>query len=124
MDRPPARLLHKVTLDRSRRLRRDQTVAERKLWALLRHRSLAGLKFRRQYHIEKFIVDFCCVERSLVVELDGGQHGGDGGGDAGREAFLNSEGYQVIRFWNNEVLMQTEAVLSRLLDALAAAPSP
>jgi very-short-patch-repair endonuclease len=70
---PPVRLVDGTTLGRARRLRRDQTDAERKLWKLLRGRNL-GLKFRRQYPIGSFIADFCCIERRLIVELDGSQH--------------------------------------------------
>lgn len=78
--------------DRARRLRRDQTEAERKLWAHLRNRQLAGAKFRRRHFISPFIVDFCCPERGLIVELDGGQHAERAAADQRRTAFLMNQG--------------------------------
>jgi adenine-specific DNA-methyltransferase len=111
---------------RARELRRALTDAERRLWSRLRDRRLAGAKFRRQQPIGPFIADFCCPERSLVVELDGGQHQGQVGADARRTAFLESRGFRVLRFWDNEALQETEAVLARILEALDAPlrPSP
>ncbi|MBI1892556.1 MAG: endonuclease domain-containing protein [Candidatus Rokubacteria bacterium] len=105
--------------ERARRLRRDQTEAERKLWARLRDRQLNGAKFRRQHPIGSFIVDFCCPERGLVVELDGGQHAVQAEADRRRTAILVQLGYQVLRFWDNEVIKETGAVLERIAQALS-----
>lgn len=93
------------------RLRRDQTDVERTMWFALRDRRLDGAKFRRQASIGPFVVDFLCVETSLIVELDGGQH--DVGRDAPRTLFLTERGYRVIRFWNNDVVENLEGVLDR-----------
>ena len=92
-------------LDRARRLRRDQTEAERKLWSRLRGRQVNEAKFRRQHGIGRYIADFCCPERKLVVELDGGQHITLAESDQRRAAFLRQRGYRVLRFWNNDVLV-------------------
>lgn len=104
--------------DRARRLRHDQTEAERRLWAQLRDRRLNGAKFRRQHPIGHYITDFCCPERGLVVELDGGQHATQAEADRRRTAFLIQQGYRVLRFWDNEVMENMEAVLQRIAEAL------
>jgi very-short-patch-repair endonuclease len=95
----------------ARRLRRDQTDAERKLWFRLRDRRLNGLKFRRQVPIDRYVVDFCCESAHLIVELDGGQHAERSAEDAARTAPLEARGYLVLRFWNNEVLQNMDGVL-------------
>jgi very-short-patch-repair endonuclease len=111
--------------ERARQLRRDQTDAERKLWARLRARQLCGHKFRRQFVIGPFITDFCCFEQGLVVELDGGQHANRSVADKKRSAFLVSDGYRVLRFWDNELMENLDAVLERIAEALAhPTPSP
>jgi very-short-patch-repair endonuclease len=102
----------------SRRLRREQTDAESKLWARLRDRQLYNAKFRRQHAIGPFIADFCCVERGLVIELDGGQHATQSQADQRRSAYLERSGYRVLRFWDNEVLVNMEAVLERIFRVL------
>lgn len=104
--------------DRARSLRRNQTEAERRLWMRLRFRQVDGAKFRRQHPIGPFIADFFCLERSLVVELDGGQHALHTERDQRRTEFFTLHGYQVIRFWNHEVLEDMDAVLQRILDVL------
>ncbi len=104
--------------ERARRLRRDQTDAESKLWACLRARQLCGAKFRCQYSIGRFIVDFCCFERRLVVELDGGQHAGQTAADQRRTSFIVSRGYRVLRFWDNEVMEDIDAVLEQIAQGL------
>lgn len=112
--------------DFARRLRCDMTDAEQAIWRRLRARELAGWKFRRQHPIGAYIVDFICLEAGLAVELDGGQHAGSAG-DAIRTEFLQAAGVQVLRFWNNDVLTQTDAVLAVIFDALASRcphPSP
>jgi len=104
--------------DHARRLRRDQTEAERRLWARLRDRQLGGAKFRRQHPIGRFITDFCCPEYGLVVELDGGQHATQMEADRRRSEFLSQQGYRVLRFWDNEVMEDIEAVLEQVAAAL------
>jgi len=106
-------------------LRRDQTDAERKLWAHLRSRQVGGAKFRPQHFIHPFIVDFCCPEHWLVMELDGGQHAMQAEADQRRTAFLAAQGYRVLRFWNHEVLTDIEAVMERIVTVLSSQrPSP
>jgi very-short-patch-repair endonuclease len=106
-----------------KRLRRDQTDAERKLWMRLRDRQLNGLKFRRQQPIGRYVVDFCCPECRLVIELDGGHHASQVQKDQRRTEFLNKAGYRVLRFWDNEVLTEPEAVLQKIAHELNH-PSP
>ena len=113
--------------DYARGLRRRQTDAERRLWARLRDRRLLGVRFARQVPIGPYIVDFCCREQRLIVELDGGQHATRADYDAGRTAFLEGLGYRVLRFWDNEALRNTDGVLQRIAQALSSAqtrPSP
>jgi len=110
---------------RARDLRREQTDAERLLWRHLRSRHLNGFKFRRQHPLGRFIVDFCCLERCLVVELDGGHHARQTQTDARRTAYLIQMGYRVIRYWDHEVLTHPDAVLQDILCALEeSAPHP
>jgi very-short-patch-repair endonuclease len=112
------------SLDRSRHLRRSATVAERRLWAVLRHRRLRGYRFRRQHRIGAYIVDFACTRYHLIVEADGGQHN-ESIADELRTAWLESQGWRVIRFWNNDILGNTEGVLLAILEALGDdGPSP
>jgi very-short-patch-repair endonuclease len=100
-----------------RKLRGQQTDAERKLWYELRDRRLSGFKFVRQEGIGPFIVDFVCRDKKLIVEVDGGQHA-ESAADVQRDTYLSSEGYRVLRFWNNDVLTNREGVLQTILDAL------
>jgi len=102
----------------ARSLRKNQTDAERKLWRRLRARELCGFKFRRQYPIAPYIVDFICVEKRLIVEIDGGQHATMSEADGVRTRFLNDRGYRVLRFWDNEALLDTDVVLAAILEAL------
>jgi very-short-patch-repair endonuclease len=106
----------------ARDLRREQTDAERLLWGHLRDRRLNGFKFRRQVPSEPFIVDFACIERGLVVELDGSQHGEDRAlaYDERRTAVLNARGMRVMRFWNEDVLKDLSGVLNVILFELEA----
>ena len=85
--------------------------AERRLWQQLRRRQLCGCRFRRQHPMGPYIVDFVCIERRLVIEVDGGQHAGHMKQDARRTAWLESRGFRVLRFWNTEVLQETEVVM-------------
>jgi very-short-patch-repair endonuclease len=97
-----------------RALRRTMTDAERLLWQAIRGRQLAEYKFRRQHPFDGYILDFVCLEASLVVEVDGGQHAEQTGKDAQRTARLEQAGFRVLRFWNHEVLEQLEAVKERI----------
>jgi very-short-patch-repair endonuclease len=109
------------------RFRRRRTDAERRLWARLRDRRLLGVKFARQVPIGPYVVDFCCREGKLIVELDGGQHATRADYDAGRTAFLEGLGYRVLRFWDNEALANTDGMLERIAQALSPShprPSP
>ncbi len=100
--------------ERAHTLRVDRTDAEARLWNRLRDRRLAGAKFRRQHPTGPYIVDFCCVERRLIVEVDGGQHSEAYSGDEKRSAYLASFGFKVLRFWNTEVLGNIEEVLGQI----------
>ena len=116
-----------MSTSRARELRRNQTRAEARLWSALRNRQVAGLKFRRQVPLGPYVVDFFCLSASLVVEVDGGQHGAPDGRsqDARRTCWLEAQGYRVMRFWNNEVLENLEGVLALILEAASAGgPSP
>ena len=107
----------------ARQLRAASTDAELRIWNFLKNRNLGGFKFRRQHPIPPYTVDFICLERRLIVELDGGQHLEQAAYDAGRTAFLESKGFRVIRFWDDEALIQTEGVLEEILRGLTA-PHP
>ncbi len=96
---------------RRRELRRSSTPAERLLWGALRNRRLAGLKFRRQYGIGRYIVDFVCLEARLVVEVDGESHEHRGEQDMARQRWLEDKGFRVLRVSNEEVLRDLETVL-------------
>lgn len=113
--------------DRARRLRREQTDAEKSLWQAIRSRQLSGFKFRRQHPVGCYITDFCCVKCKLIIELDGGQHALETDADNRRSHFLSQHGYHVLRFWNHEVLTNLEGVLQRILEAAqrpSTSPSP
>jgi very-short-patch-repair endonuclease len=100
--------------ERATELRQNTTDAERRLWGALRGRRLQGYKFRRQHPIGRFIVDFACTRHRLVIEADGGQHD-ESKSDARR---TESQGWRVIRFWNNDILANTEGVVSTILEVL------
>jgi very-short-patch-repair endonuclease len=102
----------------ARKLRNNATDAEMKLWSALKNRKLSGFKFRRQAPIGKYVVDFVCHEKSLVVEADGGQHMEYSDVDAQRTRWLELQGFRVIRFWNDQVLKETNAVLDEILRVL------
>jgi very-short-patch-repair endonuclease len=105
-----------VKTPRARRLRSDQTDAEKKLWWRLRNRQIAGCKFVRQEPIGPYICDFVCREQRLVIEVDGGQHA-DSATDKVRDQWLVSHNYRVMRFWNNDVLGNIDGVLMTINDA-------
>ncbi len=106
-----------LKITRARQLRKNSTDAETALWPQLRSRQLCGYRFKRQHPIGNFIVDFVCLESRLVVELDGGQHSELGDYDALRAAYLMDRGFTVIRFWNNQVLNEMDAVKESILLA-------
>ena len=106
------------TLVKAKRLRRDLTDAERKLWSILRSRQFEGVKFRRQQPIGPFIVDFVCQEQRLIIEADGGQHA-DSNSGASRTRSLESKGYRVLRFWNNDIVENLDGVAQAIAAALA-----
>ncbi len=101
-----------MTVPNAHKLRRDTTDAERLLWTHIRSRRLAGLKFRRQHPIGRYVVDFCCEAENLVIELDGGQHADDVDREEHRTQYLEKFGYCVVRYWNNEVLSNIDGVLT------------
>ncbi|MBC7990279.1 MAG: endonuclease domain-containing protein [Luteimonas sp.] len=103
--------------DFARQLRRSMSDAEQKLWQCLRCRHLAGFRFRRQHPVGPYIADFACLERHLLIEVDGGQHNGSQT-DARREAFLRGKGFEIVRFWNNDVLEHLEGVCDVILRYL------
>ncbi len=110
--------------NREQALRTDQTHAETLLWHQLRTRRFLQYKFRRQHPIAPYIVDFVCIERKLIVELDGSQHMTQVEYDEARTRFLEARGFVVLRFWNNDVMVRMDAVLEEIARALEAAPHP
>ncbi len=108
--------------DFARELRRNMTDAESHLWKLLRRRQL-GERFRRQCPIDRYVVDFVCLRRKLVVEVDGGHHA-ESSQDRIRDACLMKLGYRVLRFWNNDVLENSEGVYGMIQASLANCPHP
>jgi len=125
------RIHHRQSTINARELRQSQTDAEKVMWHHLKAKRFHGLKFKRQHPVGPFIADFICIEAGLIVEIDGSQHC-ENAKDEQRTAFLNKQGYQVVRFWNNDVLKNTEAVLSSLSltlshfvgEGTSTAPSP
>jgi very-short-patch-repair endonuclease len=98
----------------ARHLRSRQTEAEKLVWKYLRARQLEGFKFRRQQPIDKFIVDFICLELRIIIEIDGGQHSIDKEIDAGRDNYLRNAGFKILRFWNHEVLENISGVIETI----------
>ncbi len=101
-----------------RKFRGDPTEAETRLWSRLRRKQLDGHRFRRQVPLGPYVVDFLCLSARLVVELDGGQHASEGIRDARRTAWLESQGFRVARFWNHDVLGNTDAVVEAISNVL------
>ena len=106
------------TSGHAKKLRKNMTDAERKLWTHLRSRQLGGVKFRRQHQIGPYVVDFIAFEPKLVIELDGGHHALQLEEDSKRSDWLASNGFTVLRFWNHEVLQQTQNVLQAITERL------
>jgi very-short-patch-repair endonuclease len=101
---------------RARRLRREATAAEKKLWRRLRNEQIPGFKFRRQQPIGRFIVDFFCPDAKMIVEIDGDTHAGQEAYDASRTGWLTKQGYRVIRFVNADVLHHLDTVLETIFE--------
>jgi len=106
----------------ARQLRVNMTDAERRLWSILRGRQLLGYKFRRQHPIGPFILDLACVEYLLAIEADGGQHA-ENEYDQRRTDWLENRGWRVMRFWNNEILANSEGVIDTIRSVLTEAKS-
>ena len=100
--------------NKARSLRKNKTDVEQLVWKYLRNRQLYNYKFRRQFPIEPYIVDFACLELKLIIELDGGQHANRNNYDDQRSSFLEQRGFKVIRFWNNDVTENTEGFLEAI----------
>jgi very-short-patch-repair endonuclease len=114
---PHHRPTAKRVLNFAKKMRREPTDAEVAMWRLLRDRRFALFKFRRQVPFQSFILDFVCFEKRIIIEIDGSQHASSGR-DAAREAVLLAEGFQIARYWNNDVLQQPYAVLEDILAKL------
>ena len=107
-----------VNNQKPRSLRRNMTDAEKVLWRHLRLRQVDGHKFRRQHPIGNYIVDFICLEKRLIIEVDGGRHAESIMYDRERTSWLESQGYMTLRFWNNQVVYETQAVLEVIRQTL------
>ena len=104
--------------DYARHLRNSATEAERRLWQRLRRRQVNGFKFRRQRPIGRYVCDFVCLEADVIVELDGSQHAAQAPYDEQRDAFLRSNGFRVLRFWNGLVFSELDGVIQTIVAAL------
>jgi len=105
-------------LSNSQKLRHNSTDAEMKLWRVLRGHQLKDIHFRRQHAIGTYVVDFCAPSMKLIIEVDGGQHLDQETYDQERTAYLESKGYRVLRFWNNDVMHDLDGVVTVILDTL------
>ena len=114
----PAKRSNPKTMHRAGELRRELTPAERKLWAYLRGNKLNGVNFRRQHAIGNFIIDFVSIKKKLAIELDGSQHLEQEEYDIERTRYLESQGYKIVRFWNNQVMNDIEGVIRAIEFAL------
>ena len=111
---------------RAKDLRQSETEPEQIIWSWLRAKKLNGVKFRRQEPIGTYIVDFVSFEKKLIIEIDGGQHSTDENkaNDEVRTQWLESQGFRVLRFWNNEVSSNLDGVIARIKESLCGTPSP
>ncbi|MEC9344857.1 MAG: DUF559 domain-containing protein [Pseudomonadota bacterium] len=108
-----------MSIETARQLRSRMTEAEKRLWSRIRYRQVTGARFRRQQAIGPWVVDFFCPAARLVIEVDGGQHVARADADLARTTWLAERGYRVIRFWNNDVLARTDAVVEEIARVLA-----
>jgi very-short-patch-repair endonuclease len=107
---------------RARQLRKNPTDAERLLWRKLRFWQIDGFKFRRQQPLGPYIVDFVCLEKRLVIELDGGQHAQQADYDTERDDWLRNQGFVVLRFWNNDVMNNIDGATEEIANKLRRTP--
>jgi very-short-patch-repair endonuclease len=107
---------------RARALRKNPTEVEKLLWKRLRMWQVDGYKFRRQQPIGNYIVDFVCLEKRLIIELDGGQHAEQGEYDSERDKWLSEQGFTVLRFWNNDLLDNIDGVMEKTYRSLKSTP--
>ena len=107
-----------MSLQNARRLRKQATEAEQRLWFLLRRKQLDGYRFRRRVPIGDYVADFACLAERLIVEVDGSQHIEREAEDAQRTAWLQARGYRVVRVWNNDITANPEGVVAAILAAL------
>lgn len=105
----------------ARNLRKNATKEEQIIWSILRNRQLNNCKFKRQVPIGNYIVDFVCEEKKLIIEIDGGQHNIDENiqKDNNRTSFLNQKGYNVLRFWNNDINKNIDGVIDKIMEFLS-----
>ncbi len=122
--REKVRMRGKPEKSRPQLLRTNATEAEQKIWYFLRNRQFEKFKFRRQHPIGVYIVDFVCLIEKLIIELDGRQHVERMAYDRRRTTTLSQKGFRILRFWNNNVFLNTNAVLEAILAELNACPSP
>ena len=113
-----------INTRRAKILRENMTETEQRLWSRLRRRQINGHKFRRQFPCGKYVADFVCLEARLIIEVDGGQHAKQTGKDELRDKWLASQGFRVLRFWNNDVLSEPDAVIETIVQALNETPTP
>jgi very-short-patch-repair endonuclease len=116
--------IKEITKQHSRRLRHEMTDAEKLLWQHLRKKQVSPYKFRRQHPLGNYIVDFICLEATLILEVDGGQHAESADEDAIRTRWLESKGFRVMRFWNNDVLNNIEGVMLVIWNCLSVLQPP
>lgn len=116
-----------MSFAQAKQLRTRMTDAEQRLWYRLRAHRFGGVKFKRQVPLGSYVVDFICFERKLIIEVDGGQHA-ESLSDRSRDEWLTSQGFRILRFWNNDVLQRADTVLDEIRCAIAipeiATPSP
>ena len=115
--------MHEIRI-RARQLRKNLTDAERLLWRRLRLWRVDGFKFRRQQPLGNYIVDFVCLEKRLIIEVDGGQHAQQANYDTDRDAWLRNQGFVILRFWNNDVLKNIDGVMEVIAKNLQSTPLP
>ncbi len=110
--------MNNLLKQRSRDLRKNLTDAEQKLWQKLRNKQIYGNKFRRQFVLGNYIVDFICLDKRLIIEVDGGQHMENVSYDSQRDEWLKNQNFKVLRFWNNQVLGEINSVLDVIVKKL------
>jgi very-short-patch-repair endonuclease len=110
--------------NKAKDLRKNQTEAEQRIWSHLRLKQMGGFKFRRQHPIGKYSVDFVCLEKRLIIEVDGGQHDEQRTYDANRDAWLTSQGFRILRFWNNQIFKELDSVKETIFETLTPCGPP